>query len=173
MPGRILIYGVTGSGKTTLAKRLSGATGIPWQEADQWTFRANWEQVPVEEQREIFISYCAQSSWVLDTAYGYWFDIATSRAELVIALDYPRWVSLKRLLRRTWQRARDKQTVCNGNVESWKVVFSRDSIIAWHFRSFNRKRRRINDMQAALDGPMVLRFYDPMKLEHWLQSLER
>ncbi len=173
LPTRILIYGVTGSGKTTLARRLSAATGIPWQEADQLTFLPGWEQVPINEQREIFTRFCAEPKWILDTAYGYWFDIAMNRAELVIALDFPRWVSLSRLLRRTFQRARDRQSVCNGNVETWAKVFSTDSIVLWHFRSFGRKRSRIDQLESAIEGPSVLRFRNPRKLEEWLASLTK
>lgn len=45
-PERILVYGVTGSGKTSLAKRISAATGIPWHAVDELTWEPGWIQVP-------------------------------------------------------------------------------------------------------------------------------
>lgn len=74
---------------------------------------------------------------------------AGPHAEVIVALDYPRWLSLARLLRRTWRRVRDSQPVCNGNIETWAQVFGRDSIIVWHFTSFARKRARIRARLAA------------------------
>lgn len=46
-----MLYGVTGSGKTTLAARLSQATGIPWHSVDELTWEPDWIPVPEDEQR--------------------------------------------------------------------------------------------------------------------------
>lgn len=165
---RILVYGVTGSGKTTLARRIAEASGLPFVEADQLTWEPGWVPVPTEIQRGRFAAVAAQEGWVLDTAYAAWLDIVLPRAELIVALDYPRWLSFSRLLWRTVQRARDHAPVCNGNQESWRLVLSRDSILLWHFRSFARKRRRIRDWAARDPRTVVLR--SPREAEAWLLS---
>jgi len=142
-PNRILIYGVTGSGKSSLARQLSEATGLPHICVDDLTHLPNWEQVPKEEQRTKLLEICAKDQWILDGAYSCWSDIVLERADLVIALDYPRLVSLFRLLRRCIQRAIDQKPICNGNRETWRMMLSRDSIILWYFKSFVSKRARI------------------------------
>lgn len=167
---RILIYGVTGSGKTTLARRVSEATGIPWHEADQLTWQANWVQVPDDEQRRRIQELCSGDQWILDTAYGKWVDVPLARVELIIGLDYHRAVSLSRLLKRTAMRAIDKMPVCNGNVESLRVVFSRESILLWHFRSFKRKRKRIHQWAANTDGPRVIIIRSQRDLESLFEN---
>ncbi len=48
---RILVYGVTGSGKSTMAAAISSATGIPWYSVDDLTWEPGWMEVPIEEQR--------------------------------------------------------------------------------------------------------------------------
>jgi len=48
--------------------------------------------------------------------------------ELIVALDYPRWFSLQRLLRRTLARVVDKRRICNGNTETWRRMFSREVV---------------------------------------------
>jgi adenylate kinase family enzyme len=172
MPKRILVYGVTGSGKTTLARQISEVTGIPWQEVEQITWEPGWKPVPPEIQRERIVRFVQQDEWILDTAYGIWVDVPLQRAELIVALDFPRWVSLSRLVKRTIQRAIDKKTVCNGNVESWRQVFSKDSIIAWHFRSFHSKRNRIDKWQAETPE-RVVRLKSPRQVQDWLIELNR
>jgi adenylate kinase family enzyme len=51
MAERILIYGVTGSVKTTLAAHIAEQTGLPWHSVDALTFEPGWIQVDVDEQR--------------------------------------------------------------------------------------------------------------------------
>ena len=51
-------------------------------------------QVPEDEQRRRIEAICAGERWVLDTAYGAWVDVPLARAELIVALDFPRWLSL-------------------------------------------------------------------------------
>lgn len=108
---------------------------------------------------------------MLDTAYGAWLDVVLPRVELVVGLDYPRWLSLQRLLRRTAVRIVSKEPVCNGNTESLRSALAPDSIVGWHFRSFDRKRRRMRQWAAAPDGPPVLLLSKPRDLEVWIDRL--
>ena len=172
---RILVYGVTGSGKSAAAARISAVSGIAWTSVDDLTWEPGWVLVPEEEQRRRIERICAGEAWLLDTAYGAWLDVPLGRVELIIALDYPRWFSLQRLARRTLARILDKRPVCNQNTETWRSALSRDSIIAWHFRSFRSKRSRIE--QWALrsaegePGPRVLRFTRSRDLEAYIGSI--
>lgn len=168
---RILIYGVTGSGKTHLAARLSDKTGISWHPVDDLTWLPNWEMVPDGEQRSRIAEICRGEEWILDTAYAKWKEIPLARAELIVALDYPRWMSLGRLLKRTIARAIDGRPVCNGNRESFRLMFSRESIIVWHFKSFARKRSRIREWMAQ--GLPVVRLCSPREMERWLRSAQK
>ena len=168
---RVLVYGVTGSGKTTLAEQISRLTSLPWYPVDELTWEPGWIEVPPEEQRRRISEICARPEWILDTAYGIWRDVPLARAELIVALDYPRWVSLQRLLRRTVARCVDRRPICNGNTETLRLAVSRNSIIRWHFHSFARKRARIRQWAAQEGGPRVLRLAAPGQTEAWLARL--
>lgn len=171
-PRRILVYGVTGSGKSTLAQRIGEATALPWHSIDDEVgWLPGWIERPVEEQIRIVSEISASESWIMDTAYGRWLDVVLPRTNLVVALDYPRWVSLTRLVRRTARRVLTGETVCNGNVETWRKVLSSDSILAWHFRSFSRKRGRISSWEADTSAPPVVRLRSPAETERWLATL--
>ncbi len=91
LPHRVLVYGVTGSGKIG--------------------------------------DIVAGERWLLDSSYGAWLDLVLPRVQLVVGLDYPRWLSFGRLLRRTVSGAVTKEPRCNGNVETWRNMLSRDSIL--------------------------------------------
>lgn len=168
---RLLLHGVTGSGKTTLARRLSELTGLPWTEADAVNWLPGWQQRPLPEQRAMIEAVCAEDGWILDSAYSTWLDVVLPRTQLILALDYPRWRSLTRLVRRTVARNLDHRPVCGNNTESWRLTFSRESILLWHFRSFAAKRARLDAWEADPSAPPVLRFRRPRDLEGWVTRL--
>ncbi len=171
-PSRVLFYGVTGSGKSSAARAYAQATGLPEFSADDdigWL--PGWQQRTVEEQRDIAAGIAAQDRWVLDSAYGVWRDVVVPRAELVVGLDYPRWLSLARLIRRSLRRALTREPVCNGNQETLTRLFVEDSIIRWHFRSFTRKRQVMRGLQADPDMPPAILFRHPRQLDAWLAQL--
>jgi adenylate kinase family enzyme len=169
---RILIYGVTGSGKTKLAAALAGRTGLPWYSVDDVIgWNPGWTEVDRTEQRRRAEQLCSGDRWILDTAYSHWLDVVFARVQLIVALDYPRAVSLARLIRRTGVRLVARREICNGNRESLRVALSRDSIIAWHFRSFAPKRDRITAWANDPTAPAMVRLTSPRATRHWLAGV--
>ena len=171
-PSRVLFYGVTGSGKSSAAHAFAAASGLPEYSADDdigWL--PGWQQRSEDQQRLIAEDVAGRDRWVLDSAYGLWRDIIVPRAELVVALDYPRWLSFFRLLRRSLQRIITKQPVCNGNVETFGRLLTKDSIFYWHFNSFARKKRLFTEWQSSPDMPPVIVFRRPRDLNDWLAQV--
>ena len=173
LPDRVLLYGVTGSGKSTAALAIGERTGHPVTLVDELTWLPGWVPVEEAEQRRLIGEVVAGERWLLDSSYGLWLDLVHPRTQLVVGLDYPRWLSLSRLVSRTVGGAITKEPRCNGNVESFRKVFDRSSIIRWHFRSFARKRDRMRAWAAAPEGPEVLLFTRPRALDAWLETLPR
>jgi adenylate kinase family enzyme len=166
------VYGGTGSGKTTLARQIAEITGIPCHSMDDEVgWLPDWVERPRDEQRALVSTIVSSDDWVIDTAYGHWRDLVLDRTELIVALDYPRLVSLARLARRTARRVVTREVACNGNTESLRLALSSESILAWHFRSFAHKRQRIAGWQADPSAPPVVRLRSPRSTEKWLAEL--
>jgi len=168
---RILVYGVTGSGKTTMARQLSEVTGLPWHAVDDLTWEPGWVEVPFEEQKRRIQDIVDQEEWILDGAYAKWIEIPLARVQLVVALDYSRGFSFRRLLGRSVMRALDGAPICNGNRETFRAMFSRDSILLWHMKSYKSKHRRIAAWEADPNGPRVIRFTKPYEANAWLTRM--
>lgn len=165
---RVLLYGATGSGKSTAAAAIGARLGLPVHLADEeFGWLSDWVQRPANEMRALAAVAATEPEWVFDTAYGSFRDLVEPRAEVIIGLDYPRWISLGRLLKCTLTRVIDRQPICNSNVETLRQLFSADSIIVWHFRSFSRKRTTVRAWAVRAEGPPACWFAVPANSKGW------
>ena len=172
-PRRIVLVGVTGSGKSTLATRIAARIGAPSISMDDLFWRPGWVKVPAAERVPRYADIAAGERWVVDALPTAGRPLLLPRADVVLALDYPRWLSLLRLMRRTARRLWSGERICNGNTETLRGVVGRGSIIAWHFRSFAVVRRDIAALESAPIGPPVVRLTSQRATDAWLENLHR
>src|SRR5919201_6914695 len=101
---RILILGRTGSGKTTLARELAGALDVPHVELDALYFGPDFSTAPLSLLRVRTSAAIAGQRWVTDGNKRAVRDLVWPRADTVVWLDYPLYVSLWRLAKRARRR---------------------------------------------------------------------
>ena len=128
---RVSVVGNSGSGKTTVARRLAALLGVPHVELDALHHRAGWREATAEELRREVEPIVATDGWVVDGVYrGKLGDLTLERADTVVWLDLPRRVWVPRLVRRTVRRVVLREELWNGNRESLRnVLVGRDSLI--------------------------------------------
>jgi adenylate kinase family enzyme len=139
-PQRILVAGTSGSGKTTLAGRIAAMVGAPHTEIDALYHGPDW--TPRGSFLVDAAAFVAQPTWVTEWQYGKARPILLRRADLLVWLDLPRAVVMRRVLRRTAQRRLTRTVLCNGNLEPSLSMFftNRDHIVRWAWRNPPRKR---------------------------------
>jgi hypothetical protein len=98
---RIYIAGGPGSGKTTLAKRISSSLTLPFYEMDL----IGWEngvgaQRPLELCMQEVHEIAIQTGWVAEGGHRPWIDELLQRAELIVWLDLSWTIARWRLLTR-------------------------------------------------------------------------
>jgi adenylate kinase family enzyme len=151
---RIVINGVTGSGKTTLAHRLGDLLGIGVIELDALFWQPNWTPTPREEfiQKVLAVVDSHPEGWVAAGNYSAVRPYLLSQADTAIWLRLPWRVSYARMLWRTVSRAWTREELWNGNRESWRLTFaSKDSLLWWGIRQHGRSVRSIRT--ALLETP--------------------
>jgi adenylate kinase family enzyme len=139
---------------TALAARLESAasgTAYPIVELDNLYWRPGWQATPRDEFRGAVAEAVAGAAWVVCGNYRSVRDIVWGRADTVIWLDYPLYVSFYRLWGRTWRRIVTQEELWGGNRESWRTQFlSRESLLWYVLRT--HRRRRV-DTEALLQAP--------------------
>jgi len=157
---RIVVWGATGSGKTTLARHLSLTLGLPHIELDAIRHADGWDSADFPEMRATLEQRIAAASdgWIIDGSYSPTHDLYLSYADTLIWLHLPWRISFWRLFKRTVSRAwaRTPAYGSDGPYESWRVTFfTRRSILWWSISNHRNNVRNARKRIAALD-PGVL-----------------
>jgi adenylate kinase family enzyme len=175
-PQRTVVVGTSGSGKTTMARRLAEGLGVPHVELDSLHWGPGWTPRPPEEFRQLTAEALAGEAWTTDGNYSQVRDIVWSRADTLVWLDYALPVVLWRVISRTVRRIARREELWSGNRENFRVSFlSRDSIILWALTSYRRRRR---DYPVLLKQPEyshlhVVRLGSARQALRWLEEVTR
>lgn len=178
---RIRVLGISGSGKSRLAAQVAAATGLARLELDAVFWDADWTFRDLDEARTLVRDFAAAhpEGWVID---GNWrsrldgmLDPGTpGGADLVVWLDHPRPVVMRRIVSRTLRRGILRQELWHGNRERPSTWFSRDpnaNIMLWSWTRHGPQRERMLEHLSA--GWPVVRLSGQREVNAWLATLER
>jgi adenylate kinase family enzyme len=169
---RIVIIGVSGSGKTTFARQLALQLGCPHIEMDAVHWLPDWLEMPTDQFRDQIAAALSGDYWVIDGNYSKVRDIVWSKADAIIWLDYSLPLILGRLFRRTVRRIITRETLWNGNRENLQSQFRRDSIMLWALRTYFKYRRTypLLFQQPEYAHLNILRLTSPKAAQLWLDQ---
>lgn len=170
---RVAVVGTSGAGKTTFARALAARLGVPHVELDGLCHLPDWVEASDEDFRRAVEAATAGCGWVVDGNYERKLgDLVRGQAETLIWLDYPRALSLTRLLQRTVWRLVRREELWNGNRETLRgAVWRRESLFAWAIRSHVRRRRRLPAALALHPELEVVRLRSPRAAARWLAEV--
>lgn len=124
---RIVVVGSSGSGKTTMAKRLARELDLPAIELDAINWQPNWydlsQKDPEEFKRRVEIATRGER-WSSDGNYNILRPILWTRATHLVWLDYDHHVILRRVIWRSVKRALDRR-------ELWPGTGNRERVSEW------------------------------------------
>src|SRR5919197_6707505 len=170
---RIVVLGRTGSGKTTLARELAAALGVPHVELDSLYFGPDFSTAPLSVLRDRTSAAIAGERWVTDGNKRAVRDLVWPRADTVIWLDYPAYLSLWRLAKRARTRtsalsAEAAQTGRRSGLPKQMLAAARGVLTA--LRSHRGQRRAYQRMfaQPANQHLAVARLRSPSATRQWM-----
>ena len=167
-PQRILVAGTSGSGKTTLARRIATTVGVPHTEIDALYHGPNW--TPRDSFMHDVAAFAAQPTWVTEWQYGKARPLLLRRADLLVWLDLPRTVVMRRVVRRTAQRRLNRTVLWNGNLEPPMSTFftDHDHIVRWAWRTHHENVERVAAAVASRKDLSVVRLRCQREGDQWV-----
>jgi len=170
-PQRVLVAGVAGSGKTTLARRLEATIGLPHTEIDALYHGPNWQP------RESFVveveSFTAEPRWITEWQYRSVRPLLAARADTLVWIDLPTPTTLSRVTRRTLRRRFTREELWNGNREGplWKFFTDPEHIVRWSIRTRSKYRTLLGNVESEYPHLNVVRLRSQREVDEWLEEL--
>jgi adenylate kinase family enzyme len=173
---RVVVIGVTSSGKSTLAEELARHFDLNHIELDALNWEPNWQAAPREVFRARVEKAARAERWAAAGNYHVVRDLLWPKAEVLIWLDYSIWRVLWQLTRRSLRRWWTRELLWGTNYEPFWIhlkLWSTDSLYHWLFKTYWRRKR---EYPLLLSQPehqhlKLLRFTHPNETEAWLKSL--
>jgi adenylate kinase family enzyme len=148
---RVAVFGNTGGGKSTLARRLAALTRLPLYPLDRIQFRTGGEQVPHEEYLKAHADLLRRDEWVIDgfgCVSSAWERF--SQADTLVYLDLPLvthgWWVTKRLIKGLYAAPEgwpENSPLWSSTLNSYKVLW------LCHRRLTPRYRQLVADAAAS------------------------
>lgn len=171
-PRRLLVGGPSGVGKTTFARQVAAATGLPHTEIDALFHGPGW--TVLDDFEESVDAFTSAPTWITEWQYTRQLgDLLPSRADTLVWLDYPAHVHMFRLVMRTVRRRLRRIELWNGNVEPPLRTIFRDPehIIRWGWRGRRKLRERTFAVERDHPHLRVVRVRSQHQADAWLRAL--
>ena len=118
---RVVVVGVTSSGKSTLAEKLARRFGLHYIELDALHWEPNWQSAPLEVFRQRVEKAVQAEKWIVAGNYHTVRDLIWPNAEAIFWLDYSLCRVFWQLTRRTFKRWWTQELLWGSNHEAlWK-----------------------------------------------------
>ncbi|NIA71703.1 DNA topology modulation protein FlaR [Pelagibius litoralis] len=98
---RVMIVGGPGSGKSTLANLLGSRSGLPVFHMDHIHWKSGWIERSKVEKDQLTHKVHMLDRWIFEGGHSRTYDERVERADTFIWLDFPVWIRLWRVLRRS------------------------------------------------------------------------
>lgn len=129
---RIMIIGSGGAGKSTLARQLGEILDWPVYHLDTYYWKPGWVPTPNEEWDVFLEELVQEKKWIMDGNYGRTLDIRLKQANVIILLDFSKWITVYRVLkRRVMYQGKSRPDMNEGCPESLDLDFVK---WVWSFR---------------------------------------
>jgi adenylate kinase family enzyme len=166
-PRRVLVTGTSGSGKTTVARRVAAALGVGHIEIDALFHGPGW--VPRESFVADVEAFVAGPSWVTEWQYAQVRPLLADRADLLVWLDLPRRTVMRQVVWRTVSRRVRRAELWNGNHEPPLRAFFSDPehIVRWAWNTHRETGPRVAALCARRPELPVVRLRSRTAVERW------
>lgn len=160
---RVAIVGISGSGKSILARKLTAKLGLPLIYMDTLFWEGNWKAVPEEQYLQKHAEVIQKDNWIIEGYIDEKMKDRAKRADLILYLDYPGYICAWRVFLR-WLKHRNesrpelpKEAIEKLNLQFIWMVLMR------------KERHGIEEAIKHVNSSKIVRFHSPTELHSYLK----
>lgn len=163
---KIVIVGVSASGKSTFARQLSAKKYLPAIFMDEIMWNPGWQYIGDSETVRKLEKVSVSDSWIIEgyvtkEARAFIFD----RADKIIYLDYAPWVSAFRYIKRWWKHRKEPRPELQGSPEKFDFNFLK---LVWT----KGEAVPLNKYLAeVIDQTKIIKLVSPKETKRFLKQL--
>ncbi len=107
---KIIVYGLTASGKTTLANKISKILKIKVYCTDDFAYKKKWALKATEEEfKKKLKKVLKNKKWIIEGVHVRWLEDAIKKADLIVFTNPPKRIMASRALKRSKKEGSLKQ----------------------------------------------------------------
>ncbi len=164
---RIAVIGCSGGGKSTLARQLGARLALPVVHLDVLFWLPGWKESDNDGFHAKLAGALAGGRWISDGNFSRQGDLHFAGAELIVWVDQPRWLCLRRALARAiMERGHNRADMADGCDEKIDLPFL---IYIWNWNRLTRPRIEAAIANHAPTTPMV-RLTSDRAIAAWLEA---
>lgn len=170
---RIAIIGNAGSGKSTLSQKLSQITDLPVYHLDKYFWGPNWARPNINEYRVVHDALCDKDQWIIDGMNLRLLEYRVERADIIIFLDFPRYICFWRIFKRMFQYyGKETPSSAEGCPEkvSWEFLI----FLKWVWNFKKKYPTTIRELLSTCSGTKKIYIFTSQKeVDSFIEQLTR
>lgn len=165
---RIVILGSGGAGKSTLSRQLGHLLTLPVIHLDAILWQPGWVLVDKTTELSLQQQLISQSEWIIDGNYGSTMPLRLAASDMVIFLDFSRWLCVWRAMKRIVSYyGRVRPDMAAGCPEHWDWSFIRWIL----FYPETHRPKVLATINQYQEGRQVFILKKPSDVKHFLKQL--
>lgn len=168
---KIAIIGYSGSGKSSLARRLGELYQLPVTHLDQLHFLPNWQERETPAFQKLVKNILAQDNWLIEGNYGEaYYQERLAQADTIIMLLFPAYRAYFRVLKRyLTYRGKTRPDIADNCPEKLDWAFTK-----WIWRDGRTRRHKNNYSKIAQTyAHKVIILKHQKEIDHYLKTVEQ
>ena len=162
---RIVIVGISGTGKSRLGVTLAEKTGLTLHQMDSLIWGPDWMETPADHIRAALARISTQDNWIVEGWIDHYSQDILRRSDAILYLDYPGWLAAYGALRRWFTyRGRTRPEMPAGCTETLDAGFLRTLLL-------RKERPHIERMLHDIPQTTIIRVRSRQATQRLLSDL--
>ncbi len=165
MTARIVIVGISGTGKSACGKYLAESALLPLHHMDAIIWGSHWIETPEDRIRSALSGISSSEKWIVEGWVDTYSTDIIQQSDIVLYLDYPGWLAALGGVQRWWAyKGKKRPEMPEGCTEGFDLGFLRDMLL-------RKERPHIESVLAQMRPLNVIRVRSRRETGRFLAEL--